>query len=146
MIRTRNLRVLIDRGDPGLENLLPMGEYKISKPSHYCDRRLCLTVTSNERSPPNLISELNTHVALGKRIIPDKMFVNRNTGFPRFVVGGDGSSPTIPGRSSNENLPKESLHCEPRSRHRVRDFFAAERKPFGRISADTYGVRKIWPA
>ena len=32
IVRSRNVRVLIDCSDPGLENLLPAGEHKISKP------------------------------------------------------------------------------------------------------------------
>ena len=31
IIRTRNVRVLIDRSDPGMENLVPVGEYKVAK-------------------------------------------------------------------------------------------------------------------
>ena len=57
--------MLIDCSDPGLENLLPMGEYKVAKPGDCSDRRPPLTVTSDERNPPNLISEVNTSVALG---------------------------------------------------------------------------------
>jgi hypothetical protein len=33
IVGSRNLRVLIDCSDPGLENLFPVGEHKISKPS-----------------------------------------------------------------------------------------------------------------
>jgi len=57
--------VLIDRIDPGLENMLPVGEYKFAKTGDRSDRRLPLTVMSDERSPPNLISEVNTSAALG---------------------------------------------------------------------------------
>src|SRR5262249_22723770 len=102
MIRRRNVRVLIDCGDPGLENLLPTSKHKISKPSDCWDRRLCLAVTSDERSPPNLISELNTRVALGKRIIPTK-FANRNTGSCVLCLAVTGASLMIPGRSPNED-------------------------------------------
>ena len=31
IVRTRNVRVLIDRSDPGMENLVPVGEYKVAK-------------------------------------------------------------------------------------------------------------------
>ena len=65
IVRSRNVRVLIDCGDPGLENLLPVGEYKVAKTGDGSDRRPPLTVTSDERSPPNLISEVNTCAVLG---------------------------------------------------------------------------------
>lgn len=65
IVRTRNVRVLIDCIDPGLENMLPVGEYKFAKTGDCTDRRLPLSVMSDERSPPNLISEVNTPVALG---------------------------------------------------------------------------------
>ena len=65
VVRSRNVRVLIDCSDPGLENLLSMGEHKVSKPSDCWDRGPCLTVTSDGRNPPNLISEVNTCAALG---------------------------------------------------------------------------------
>jgi hypothetical protein len=72
IVRSRNVRVLIDCGDPGLENLLPVGEYKIAKPRDCSDRRPPLIVTNDGRNPPNLISEANTRAALGERIIPKK--------------------------------------------------------------------------
>jgi hypothetical protein len=62
IVRSRNIRVTIDNSDPGLENLLPVGEYKVAK-TGCCDRRPPLTVTSDERNPPNLISEVNASVA-----------------------------------------------------------------------------------
>ena len=31
IVRTRNVRVLSDRSDPGMENLVPVGEYKVAK-------------------------------------------------------------------------------------------------------------------
>ena len=65
IVRSRNVWVLIDCSDPGMENLLPVGEHKIAKPGDCSDRRPPLTVTSDERNPPNLISEVNTSVALG---------------------------------------------------------------------------------
>ena len=65
IVRSRNVRVLIDCSDPGLEDLLPVGEHKISKPRNWWDRILALIVTSDEPSPPNLISEVNTCAALG---------------------------------------------------------------------------------
>jgi hypothetical protein len=34
IVRSRNVRVLINCGDPGLEDLLPVGERKISKPTN----------------------------------------------------------------------------------------------------------------
>ena len=64
IVRSRNIRVAIDGSDPGLENLLPVGEYKVAK-TGCSDRRPPLTVTSDERNPPNLISELNICAALG---------------------------------------------------------------------------------
>ena len=65
IVRSRNPRVLVDCSDPGFENLLPVCEYEVTKPGDFCDRRPPLTVTSDERNPPNLISEVNTCVALG---------------------------------------------------------------------------------
>ena len=65
IVRSRNVWVLIDGSDPGLENLLTVGEYKVAKTGDCSDRRPPLPVTSDERSPPNLISEVNTSAALG---------------------------------------------------------------------------------
>jgi len=65
IVRRRNVWVLIDGSDPGLENLLPVGEYKVANTGDCSDRRPPLTVTSDERSPPNLISEVNTCAVLG---------------------------------------------------------------------------------
>jgi hypothetical protein len=65
IVRSRNVRMLIDCGDPRLKNLLPVGEYKISKASDCWGRGRCLIVTSDGRNPPNLISEVNTFAALG---------------------------------------------------------------------------------
>ena len=65
IVRSRNVWVLIDGSDPGLENLLTVGEYKVTKTADCSDLRPPLTVTSDERSPPNLISEVNTCAALG---------------------------------------------------------------------------------
>ena len=42
-----------------------MGEYKVTKTGDCSNRRPALNVTSDERSPPNLISEVNTSAALG---------------------------------------------------------------------------------
>jgi hypothetical protein len=69
IVRSRNVWVLIDCSDPGLENLLTVGEHKVAKTGDCSDLRLPLTVPSDERDPPNLISEVNTFAALGKRII-----------------------------------------------------------------------------
>jgi hypothetical protein len=65
IVRRRNFRVLIDCSDPRLENLLPLGEYKVAKIDDCSDRRPPLIVTSDERNPPNPISEVNTCLALG---------------------------------------------------------------------------------
>ena len=65
IVRSRNVWVLIDCTDPGLENLLPVGEYKVAKTSDCSSRRPSLTVASDERGPSNLISEVNTYAALG---------------------------------------------------------------------------------
>jgi hypothetical protein len=65
IVRSRNVWVLIDGSDPGLENLLTVGEYKVAKTADCSDLRPPLTVTSDERNPPNLISEVNTCAALG---------------------------------------------------------------------------------
>ena len=46
-----------------MENLVPMGEYKVAKTGDCSDRRL--PVTSDDRNPPSLISEANTPVASG---------------------------------------------------------------------------------
>ena len=72
-VRSGNVRVPIDCGDPGLENLLPIGEYKVAKTGDCSDCRPALTVACDERNPPNLISEVNTCVALGERIITKKI-------------------------------------------------------------------------
>jgi len=50
IVRSRNVRVLIDSSDPGMENLVPVGEYKVAKSGDCSDRRPALTVTSDERS------------------------------------------------------------------------------------------------
>ena len=65
IVRSRNVRVLINCSDPGLENLVPVGERKITKPSDCWDRGPCLIVKSDGRNPPDLISEVNTYLALG---------------------------------------------------------------------------------
>jgi hypothetical protein len=65
IVRSRNVRVPIDCSDPGLENLVPVGENKVAETGDCSDRRLPLSVTGDERSPPNLISELNTSAVLG---------------------------------------------------------------------------------
>ena len=65
IVRSRNVRVLIDCSDPGLENLIPMGEYKIAKTRDCSGCRSLLIVTSDGRKPPNLISEVNSCAALG---------------------------------------------------------------------------------
>ena len=48
-----------------MENLVPMGEYKVAKTGDCANRRLSLPVTSDERNPPSLISEANTSLVLG---------------------------------------------------------------------------------
>ena len=48
-----------------MENLVPMGEYKVAETGGYSDLRPPLPVTSDERNPPGLISEANASVALG---------------------------------------------------------------------------------
>jgi hypothetical protein len=73
IVRSRNVWVLIDCSDPGLENLLTVGEHKVTKTGDCSDLRLPLTVPSDERDPPNLISEVNTFAALGERIIAKKI-------------------------------------------------------------------------
>ena len=50
IVRGRNAWVLIDCSYPGMENLVPMGEYKVAKTGDRSDRRPALTVTSDERS------------------------------------------------------------------------------------------------
>ncbi len=65
IVRSRNVWVLIDCSDPRMENLVPMGENKVAKTGDCSDRRPALTVTSDERSPPNLVSEVNPSAALG---------------------------------------------------------------------------------
>jgi hypothetical protein len=46
IVRRRNAGVLIDCRDPGLENLLPVGEHKVAKLGDCWDRRPPLTVTN----------------------------------------------------------------------------------------------------
>ena len=50
IVRSRNVRVLVNCSDPGLENMLPVGEYKFAKTRDCSDRRLPLTVMSDEPS------------------------------------------------------------------------------------------------
>lgn len=50
IVRSRNVWVLVDCSDPGLENLLPVGEYEVAKTSDRSDRRPLLNVTSDEPS------------------------------------------------------------------------------------------------
>ena len=57
--------MLIDCGDPGMENLFAVNEDKVAKTGDCSDRRPLLIATSDERSPPNLLSEVNTSAALG---------------------------------------------------------------------------------
>jgi len=47
IVRSGNVRVLIDCGDPGLENLLSMREYKVAKSGDCSDSRPALTVASD---------------------------------------------------------------------------------------------------
>jgi hypothetical protein len=90
IVRSRDVWVLIDCSDPRLENLLPVGEYKVAKTGDRSDRRPRLIVTIDERSPPNLISEVNTRAALGERIIPKK-HPKPKDGVLRLKIGGDGA-------------------------------------------------------
>ena len=48
IVRTGNVRVLIDCSDPRLENLLPMGKYKVAETGDCFDRRPLLNVTSDK--------------------------------------------------------------------------------------------------
>ncbi len=50
ILRGRNAWVLIDCSYPRMENLVPMGEYKVAKTGDRSDRGPALTVTSDERS------------------------------------------------------------------------------------------------
>ena len=61
--------MLFDCSDPGLEDLLSLGEDEISKASECWHRGTCLTVVSDRRNPPNLISEGSLFVALGESFI-----------------------------------------------------------------------------
>jgi hypothetical protein len=65
IVRSGNIRVLIDCGNPRLKNLLPTSENKVAKSGDCSGRKLALTVSSDGRNPPSLISEVNTRVALG---------------------------------------------------------------------------------
>jgi len=51
IVRSRNVWVLIDCSNPGLENLVPVGENKVAKTGDCSDRRLALSVTSDETWP-----------------------------------------------------------------------------------------------
>jgi hypothetical protein len=51
IVRSRNVWVLIDCSNPGLENLVPVGENKLAKTGDCSDRRLALSVTSDETWP-----------------------------------------------------------------------------------------------
>lgn len=48
IVRSRNVWVLIDCSNPRLENLVPVGENKVAKTGDCSDRRLALSVTSDE--------------------------------------------------------------------------------------------------
>jgi hypothetical protein len=48
IVRSRNAWVLIGCCNPGLENLVPVGENKVAKTGDCTDRRLPLSVTSDE--------------------------------------------------------------------------------------------------
>ena len=74
IVRSRNVRVLIDLCDPGLENLLALCEHKVAKSSDSWDRRLALIVRSDKPNPSMRISDTNIGAALGKIIISDKYF------------------------------------------------------------------------
>ena len=65
IVRSRNVWVFIDCSDPRMENLVPMGEYKVAKTGDCANRRVSLPVTVDERNPPSLISEANTSLVLG---------------------------------------------------------------------------------
>lgn len=64
VVRTGDTWVLINRCDPRLENIFPMGRDKIPQPCDRGDRRFPLTVMGNGPVPPDPISEVNTWVAL----------------------------------------------------------------------------------
>jgi hypothetical protein len=65
IVGSGNVRVLIDCGDPGVENLFSVGVYEIAKTGDCVGRGLLLTGTSDERNPPNLASDGNGYMALG---------------------------------------------------------------------------------
>jgi len=65
IVRGRNAWVLIDCSYPRMENLVPMGEYKVAKTCDCSDCRPALTVTSDERSLLIFVSEVNPSAALG---------------------------------------------------------------------------------
>ena len=48
IVRGRNARVLLDSSDPGVENLVPVGEYKSTKIGYCSDCRPLMSVTSDE--------------------------------------------------------------------------------------------------
>src|SRR5262249_9219156 len=56
IVRRRNTRMLINCGDPGSENLIPVGGYILTTDSDRWESRFLLAETSDERIPPNLIS------------------------------------------------------------------------------------------
>ena len=65
IVRGRNAWVLIDCSYPRMENLVPMGEYKVAKTCDCSDRIPALIVTSDERSLLIFVSEVNPSAALG---------------------------------------------------------------------------------
>ena len=69
IIRGRNVWMLFDCSDPGLEDLLSLGEHEISKASECWHRGTCLTVASDRRNPPDPISEGSPFAVLGGSII-----------------------------------------------------------------------------
>ena len=64
--------MLVDSGNPGLEDLVPMGMHKVAEPSGRWLRGSFLAVTGNGRIPPNLISEATNRSDLSLGIILKK--------------------------------------------------------------------------
>src|SRR5262249_41234172 len=88
IVRSRDAWVLINTGDPGLEDLVPIGKHKVDKPNAGWERRFFLAVTSDGSIPPNLISDRTNYAALPVSVITRKSVQTDIRDFAFFMWGG----------------------------------------------------------